>query len=75
MVYPGAILMVLNIVLPELLLLLPIVIVILLLIPRYHSRVFPATRLRNIDSHCVVMPSPADAMSYQVVKYHTSQPL
>jgi len=40
----------------------------------YHSRVSPAARLRKIDSHCVVMPSPADAMLYQEVKYHTSAP-
>jgi len=54
--------MALNVVLPELLLPPPMVIVILLLIPRYNSRVLPAARLRKIDSHCVVMPSPADAM-------------
>jgi len=40
-VYPGASLMALNVVLPELLLPPPMVIVILPLIPRYHSRVLP----------------------------------
>jgi len=71
-VYPGAFLMALNVVLPELPLM---VIVILPLIPRYHSRVSPEARLRKIDAHYVVMPSSADAMLYQAVKYHTSPPL
>jgi len=47
-VYPGAILMELNVVLPELLEPPPMVIVILLPNPRYHSRVLPSARLRNI---------------------------
>jgi len=53
-VYPGASLMALNVVLPELLLPPLMVIVILLLKPRYHSSVLPAARLRKIDLHCVV---------------------
>jgi len=61
--------MALNVVLPELLLPPPMVIVILPLMPRYHSRVLPAARLRKIDLHCVMMPSPTAAMLYQVVKY------
>jgi len=73
-VYPGAILTALNVVLPELLAPPPMVIVILPLKPRYHSRVSPATRLRNIDSHCVVIPSVAVEILYQVVKYHTLEP-
>jgi len=74
-VYPGAILIALNVVLPELWFAPPIVILILLLSSRYYSRVLPVARLRKIDSHCVVMPSPAVEMLYQAVKYHTSAPL
>jgi len=72
-VYPGTSLMALKVVLPELLPPL-IFIVILLLSNRYHSRVSPVARLRNIDLHCVVMPSPNVEMLYQAVKYHTSPP-
>jgi len=74
-VYPGAILMALNVVLPELWFAPPMVILILLLSSRYHSRVSPVARLRKIDSHCVVMLSPGEAMLYQAIKYHTSAPL
>jgi len=64
--------MALKVVLPEFLLPPLMVIVILPPNPRYHSRVSPAARLRKIDLHCMVMPSPTAAMLYQVVKYHTS---
>jgi len=74
-VYPGASLMVLKVELPELLAPPLIIIVILLPDPRYHSRVSPEARWRKIDLHCVVIPSPAAAMLYQAVKYHTSSPL
>jgi len=49
--YPGASLMALKVVLPELLLPPLMVIVILPPNPRYHSRVSPAARLRKIDLH------------------------
>jgi len=74
-VYPEVILMVLNVVLPELWFPPPMVILILPLSSRYYSRVLPVARLRKIDLHCVVMPSPAVEMLYQAVKYHTSAPL
>jgi len=74
-VYPGASLMALKVVLPELFLPPQMVIVILTPNTRCHSRVLPAARLRKIDSHCVVTPSVAAAMLYQAVKYHTSVPL
>jgi len=48
-VYPGAILMALNVVFPELLTPPPMVIVILPPSSRYHSRVSPVARLRKID--------------------------
>jgi len=67
--------MALNVVLQELWLPPLMVILILLLSSRYHSRVLPVARLRKIDLHCVVMPSPAEAMLYQAVKYHTSAQL
>jgi len=66
-VYPGASLMALKLVLPELLAPPPMFIIILLPNPRYHSRVSPVARLRKIDSHYVVIPSPAVAMLYQVI--------
>jgi len=50
--------MALKAVLPELLLPPLMVRVILPPNPRYHSRVSPEARLRKIDSHCVVIPSP-----------------
>jgi len=74
-VYPGASLMALKVVFPELLLPPLIFIVMLLLSSRYHSRVSPAEVQREIDLHYVVMPSPNVEMLYQAVKYHTCPPL
>jgi len=70
-VYPGASLMALKVVFPELLELPLMVIVILLPNPRYHSRVSPAARLRKINLHCVVIPSPAAIIMSKPLPYET----